>query len=625
MHQSDKKRAPQSADRPFRAVGRGKQLRKKQDEAHVPNEGGSFDATFVRRPKVNEQSPQAPTKDVLSTETADLPYSSVAETPDLAHISASPIFKEPAKAPAFTPDFAPSPQTLVRDDILKQTAFRPPQKVEVPYRHPQWLYRDPSGHIQGPFSPTDMQEWMNLGFFTDDLSIKRVMDPDFISLSRFKLLYGPASPFMSEAQESQRLAFLRGQDSMLPVNPVSAFHPANPLGLPLGNFPPYDPAVASVFQNKLPLNGRDHLPLNSIGGPALPFFGDVRSALGPSLLDQPPVANRWFMNNEPQNTQAANSDWRLPNNNPNVPPPSAWNQLNPTANPVANDDWRLKDQVPVAPLKDWNSLAVEAKAPMNDWKGPEPVKTEDHVVSDITTSFENWNISKESAPISSAPLSNPSPSQFSPAQPSAKSPSPLASKPQAISSATAPVAPWAAKPQKKQAGASFSEIQELERRKKEEVEAQKRLEAERRLMEEIARGKEAEQALASLTRPLSGPWAKPAVKMVGQRSLTDIMQEEEEMKRTKQVESKRYAETTVANAGGISPWSAVANTVKPFVVPATAVRAPVAQAPVYISPVAPATPPVASVDLEPRSNEWNVVGKAGSVVKYIIFFQKIPR
>ncbi|KAG0368873.1 hypothetical protein BGZ54_000914 [Gamsiella multidivaricata] len=43
----------------------------------------------------------------------------------------------------------------------------------------KWLYRDPSGSIQGPFSSEEMHEWYKGGFFSPDLLVKREQDPTF--------------------------------------------------------------------------------------------------------------------------------------------------------------------------------------------------------------------------------------------------------------------------------------------------------------------------------------------------------------------------------------------------------------------------------------------------------------
>lgn len=45
-----------------------------------------------------------------------------------------------------------------------------------------WVYRDPSGTIQGPFSGLEMHEWYRAGFFTQDLAVKRAEDTEFEQL-----------------------------------------------------------------------------------------------------------------------------------------------------------------------------------------------------------------------------------------------------------------------------------------------------------------------------------------------------------------------------------------------------------------------------------------------------------
>ncbi|CAG8532133.1 18892_t:CDS:2 [Acaulospora morrowiae] len=43
----------------------------------------------------------------------------------------------------------------------------------------KWLYRDPSGNIQGPFSSQEMNDWYKNGFFALSLLVKRVEDTTF--------------------------------------------------------------------------------------------------------------------------------------------------------------------------------------------------------------------------------------------------------------------------------------------------------------------------------------------------------------------------------------------------------------------------------------------------------------
>lgn len=46
----------------------------------------------------------------------------------------------------------------------------------------RWLYKDPQGDIQGPFSSAEMMEWFQAGYFTMDLMVKRVCDAAFSKL-----------------------------------------------------------------------------------------------------------------------------------------------------------------------------------------------------------------------------------------------------------------------------------------------------------------------------------------------------------------------------------------------------------------------------------------------------------
>ncbi|KAI5850837.1 hypothetical protein BZA05DRAFT_474176 [Tricharina praecox] len=57
-----------------------------------------------------------------------------------------------------------------------------PQHVMIMPDKIQWVYRDPSGVIQGPFSGLEMHEWYRAGFFTPDLAVKRQEDGDFEQL-----------------------------------------------------------------------------------------------------------------------------------------------------------------------------------------------------------------------------------------------------------------------------------------------------------------------------------------------------------------------------------------------------------------------------------------------------------
>lgn len=47
----------------------------------------------------------------------------------------------------------------------------------------RWIYRDPQGATQGPFSGLEMHDWFKAGFFTADLQVKKVEDTEYEPLA----------------------------------------------------------------------------------------------------------------------------------------------------------------------------------------------------------------------------------------------------------------------------------------------------------------------------------------------------------------------------------------------------------------------------------------------------------
>ncbi|KAM7216602.1 hypothetical protein V8F06_008013 [Rhypophila decipiens] len=48
----------------------------------------------------------------------------------------------------------------------------------------RWVYLDPQGTMQGPFNGLEMNDWYKANFFTPDLRVKRLEDPDFEPLGQ---------------------------------------------------------------------------------------------------------------------------------------------------------------------------------------------------------------------------------------------------------------------------------------------------------------------------------------------------------------------------------------------------------------------------------------------------------
>jgi hypothetical protein len=68
----------------------------------------------------------------------------------------------------------------------------------LPVELSKWLYRDPSGSIQGPFLSDEMHEWYKGGFFTPDLLVRREQDPTFEPLgSLIRRVGSDDQPFLT--------------------------------------------------------------------------------------------------------------------------------------------------------------------------------------------------------------------------------------------------------------------------------------------------------------------------------------------------------------------------------------------------------------------------------------------
>ncbi|KAG9303245.1 hypothetical protein G9A89_013571 [Geosiphon pyriformis] len=68
----------------------------------------------------------------------------------------------------------------------------------------KWLYRDPTGNIQGPFTSQEMNDWFKGGFFVGSLMVKRVEDPAFEPLAALIRKTGDADrPFSATILNSR--------------------------------------------------------------------------------------------------------------------------------------------------------------------------------------------------------------------------------------------------------------------------------------------------------------------------------------------------------------------------------------------------------------------------------------
>ena len=98
------------------------------------------------------------------------------------------------------PQIRPPPGTVAPQ---QQHVMVMPDKI-------QWTYRDPSGTVQGPFSGLEMHDWYKAGFFTPDLAVKRVEDPEFEQLGNLVRRIGNTrEPFLVPLQAPANSALVQ--------------------------------------------------------------------------------------------------------------------------------------------------------------------------------------------------------------------------------------------------------------------------------------------------------------------------------------------------------------------------------------------------------------------------------
>ncbi len=111
----------------------------------------------------------------------------------------------------------------------------------------RWIYRDPSGTTQGPWSGLEMHDWFKAGFFTAELQVKKLEDTDYEPLAQLVRRIGNSrEPFLVP-----QIGVPHG-----PAAPSQGNHWAAPSGTSaVGTGPPQPGAAAPPFASSFPSFG----------------------------------------------------------------------------------------------------------------------------------------------------------------------------------------------------------------------------------------------------------------------------------------------------------------------------------------------------------------------------------
>ncbi|KAG4304804.1 hypothetical protein PORY_001857 [Pneumocystis oryctolagi] len=126
-------------------------------------------------------------------------------------------------------------------------------KMSVIPNKTNWLYKDPMGVIQGPFSGLKMQDWYKAGFFQPTLLIKQVDDNDFEPLSSLIRRVGnqkepflEAFPSKAQTQSIPSRNFCSSIDNWNSSGLGSKLETQSPLCVNFNHNDPVSPSVSMI-------------------------------------------------------------------------------------------------------------------------------------------------------------------------------------------------------------------------------------------------------------------------------------------------------------------------------------------------------------------------------------------
>ena len=118
----------------------------------------------------------------------------------------------------------------------------------------RWIYRDPQGNTQGPFSGLEMHDWFKAGFFTAELQVKKLEDAEYEPLAQLVRRIGNSrEPFLVPQIGVPHIpASTQGSQWGAPANnPPPSSHPGAAQPPFASSFPSFGTTLTAEQQNAL--------------------------------------------------------------------------------------------------------------------------------------------------------------------------------------------------------------------------------------------------------------------------------------------------------------------------------------------------------------------------------------
>lgn len=112
----------------------------------------------------------------------------------------------------------------------------------------RWIYRDPQGNVQGPWSGLEMHDWFKAGFFTAELQVKKLEDIEYEPLAQLVRRIGNSrEPFLVP-----QIGVPHGQPLAQPGPTWGPAQPGGAMQPPFANsFPSFGTTLTAEQQNAL--------------------------------------------------------------------------------------------------------------------------------------------------------------------------------------------------------------------------------------------------------------------------------------------------------------------------------------------------------------------------------------
>lgn len=169
-----------------------------------------------------------------------------AHLPTSTSASQTPVSAVGSIPAGMTSSDVPQPSQTPGGQSTSNPGSVPPaqQRTMVMPDRMRWIYRDPQGNVQGPWTGLEMHDWFKAGFFSPDLQIKKLEDPEFEPLAQLVRRIGNSrEPFLVP-----QIGIPHGPDPNAAAwtAPTGAAQPPFP-----GSFPSFGTTLTAEQQNAL--------------------------------------------------------------------------------------------------------------------------------------------------------------------------------------------------------------------------------------------------------------------------------------------------------------------------------------------------------------------------------------